>query len=82
MTAFISAAAFVGGQGLDKFEGFEPEVVMVKSGQNVTLHCGTPGVNGEWFFCLWKHPTGGKECSVQVNSTSKNMFIQINNLMF
>ena len=67
VAAFISVTSVAGGQGLDNFEGNEPEVVMVRSGQNVTLHCGTPEEQQEWFFCLWRHPKGGKECSVQVN---------------
>ena len=37
--------------------------VMVRSGDSVTLPCSG---GEEWFFCLWRHPSGGKECSVQV----------------
>ena len=47
-----------------EFEGIEPGQVMVRSGDNVTLRCGSDE-DQDWFFCLWRHPAGGKECSVQ-----------------
>ena len=39
-----------------------PERVMVREGQNVGLSCTS---HQAWFFCLWRHPGGEKECSVQ-----------------
>ena len=39
-----------------------PERVMVREGQNVSLSCTS---HQAWFFCLWRHPGGEKECSVQ-----------------
>ena len=51
-----------------EFEGIKPLAVMVRSGDNVTLHCGSDQ-DQDWFFCLWRHPAGGKECSVQVGKS-------------
>ena len=39
-----------------------PERVMVRQGENVSLSCSS---QQDWFFCLWRHPGGDKECSVQ-----------------
>ena len=39
-----------------------PEFLMVREGQNVSLSCSS---QQDWFFCLWRHPGGEKECSVQ-----------------
>ena len=39
-----------------------PELVMVREGENVSLSCSS---HQDWFFCLWRHPGGEKECSVQ-----------------
>ena len=39
-----------------------PERVMVREGDNVSLSCSSQQA---WFFCLWRHPGGEKECSVQ-----------------
>ena len=48
------------------FAGIEPvRAIMVRAGDNVTMAC-DPGLDSrdteEWFFCLWRHPSGGKEC--------------------
>ena len=39
-----------------------PELLMVREGENVSLSCSS---HQDWFFCLWRHPGGEKECSVQ-----------------
>ena len=39
-----------------------PSQLMVREGDNVTLSCSS---KQDWFFCLWRHPQGEKECSVQ-----------------
>ena len=55
--------------GVKFFEGMEPvSRRLVKAGDNITLPCAgdQEGEGQEWFFCLWRHPSGGKECSVQV----------------
>ena len=38
------------------------EDVMVREGERVNLTCAT---DQDWFFCLWRHPRGVKECSIQ-----------------
>ena len=42
------------------------EHVLVKEGGVANLSCRT---DQEWFFCLWRHPSGVKECIVQENMT-------------
>ena len=37
-------------------------VVTVREGEAANLSCTT---DQAWFFCLWRHPAGGKECAVQ-----------------
>ena len=58
------------------FGGIEPvRAMMVRAGDNVTMSC-DPGDSGEaeeWFFCLWRHPSGGKECSVQEAGTRRRV---------
>ena len=43
--------------------------VLVKEGGEANLSCRT---NLEWFFCLWRHPSGVKECIVQENGTFRD----------
>ena len=38
--------------------------MLVKTGDTVNMTCDT---DQDWFFCLWKHPGGVKECSIQEN---------------
>merc|ERR1719410_2431850 len=38
------------------------EDLMVRRGESVNMTCQT---DQEWFFCLWRHPLGIKECSIQ-----------------
>ena len=40
------------------------EHVLVKEGGVANISCTT---DQEWFFCLWRHPSGIKECSIQEN---------------
>ena len=40
--------------------------VLVKEGQSTTMNCAT---DQEWFFCLWRSPSGIKECLIQENET-------------
>ena len=40
------------------------EHVLVKEGGVANISCTT---DQEWFFCLWQHPSGVKECSIQEN---------------
>ena len=42
------------------------EYVLVPEGGVANLRCTT---DQEWFFCLWRHPSGVKECIVQENGT-------------
>ena len=42
------------------------EHILVKEGGVANLSCRT---DQEWFFCLWRHPSGVKECIVQENMT-------------
>ena len=42
------------------------EYVLVPEGGVANLSCTT---DQEWFFCLWRHPSGVKECIVQENGT-------------
>ena len=45
------------------FSGIEPlRAMMVRAGENVSIPCDTEE-HQEWFFCLWRHPSG-----VTVNS--------------
>ena len=66
-------------QGLNispTFGGIEPvRAMMVRPGANVTMACDQdPGEQPqEWFFCLWRHPSGGKECSVQEAGTRRRV---------
>ena len=57
------------------FAGIEPvRAMMVRAGDSVTMACDeTPGEPEEWFFCLWRHPSGGKECSVQEAGTRRRV---------
>ena len=40
-----------------------PDLV-VRAGESVNMSC---GADQDWFFCLWKHPSGVKECTIQEN---------------
>ena len=40
-----------------------PDIV-VRTGESVNMSC---GADQDWFFCLWKHPSGVKECTIQEN---------------
>ena len=42
------------------------EKVLVKEGGSTSMSCTT---DQEWFFCLWRHPNGLKECLIQENNT-------------
>jgi hypothetical protein len=48
------------------------EHVLVKEGGVANISCTT---DQEWFFCLWQHPSGVKECSIQENGTYQNACI-------
>ena len=55
------------------FAGIEPvRAMMVRAGDNVTMACDEEEEE-EWFFCLWRHPSGGKECSVQEAGTRRRV---------
>ena len=55
------------------FAGIEPvRAMMVRAGDNVTMACDEQQEE-EWFFCLWRHPSGGKECSVQEAGTRRRV---------
>ena len=47
-----------------------PSQVMVREGDNVTLSCTS---QQDWFFCLWRHPQGEKECSVQESGQRRSV---------
>ena len=57
------------------FAGIEPvRAMMVRAGDSVTMACDEDsGGEEEWFFCLWRHPSGGKECSVQEAGTRRRV---------
>ena len=38
--------------------------LVVRRGETLNISC---GADQDWFFCLWKHPSGIKECSIQEN---------------
>ena len=40
-----------------------PDLV-VREGETANMSC---GADEDWFFCLWKHPSGVKECTIQEN---------------
>ena len=40
-----------------------PDLV-VRTGESLNMSC---GADQDWFFCLWKHPSGVKECTIQEN---------------
>ena len=45
-----------------EIEAPEPQLVVVRSGSNVTLSC---SASHPWFLCLWVHPAGEKLCSIR-----------------
>ena len=53
------------------------EHVLVKEGGVAYISCTT---DQEWFFCLWQHPSGVKECSIQENGTYQNACIGMDHM--
>ena len=54
------------------------EDVMVREGEGVNLTCAT---DQDWFFCLWRHPRGVKECSIQEGGGYRSV-CQVRNILW
>ena len=67
-TLLLLLAATCSVLGLDKMQivATSGEHVLVKEGGEVNISCTS---DQEWFFCLWRHPSGIKECTIQENGT-------------
>ena len=67
-TFLLLLAATCSVLGLDKMQivATSGEQVLVKEGGEVNISCTS---DQEWFFCLWRHPSGIKECTIQENGT-------------
>ena len=51
-----------------------PDLV-VREGESVNMSC---GADQDWFFCLWKHPSGVKECTIQENGGYRSVCAGLN----
>ena len=58
-----------------KIVSVSPDVV-VRRGESVNISC---GADQDWFFCLWKHPSGVKECSIQENGGYRSVCAGLDN---
>ena len=53
-----------------------PDLV-VREGESVNMSC---GADQDWFFCLWKHPSGVKECTIQENGGYRSVCAGLNHI--
>ena len=64
---------------LDKMRIVETsgEHVLVKEGGVANISCTT---DQEWFFCLWQHPSGVKECMIKENGDYRSVCAGMNHM--
>ena len=55
----------------------KPSKLLIKEGESANISCTS---NEPWFFCLWRHPSGTKKCSLMEDGQYRSVCLGMENM--
>ena len=55
----------------------KPSKLLIKEGESANISCTS---DQPWFFCLWRHPSGTKKCSLKEDGQYRSVCLGMENM--